>query len=278
MVIGKIETAQIILRKLGLPPAQYNEISALTFLALANLREVDPWTNSSKIKLRIHDILTFAKEAYDREYAENSRETFRRQVIHQFEQARVVDRNPDNPGLPTNSPNTCYALTDDVIDLIKSYGTTDWDGKLTAFKQNYISLVEKYNKIKKKQLISVRLPSGEELHLSPGEHNQLEAAIVELFAPRFAPGSLLIYLGEAADKLYHLKEEIMEKLGIPANEHDKLPDVVLYDESKNRIFLIEAVTSHGPVSPKRQHELELMLSDCEAIRNICKRISNFQRI
>lgn len=276
MVMGNIETAQIILKELGLPTAQYNEISALTFLALANLREGDPWTNANKVKLRIHDILIFAKEAYNREYAENTRETVRRQVIHQFEQARVVDRNPDDPSLPTNSPNTRYALTDGVIDLIKSYSATNWDGKLRAFKQNYTSLVEIYNKTKKKQLIPVRLPSGEELHLSPGEHNQLEAAIVEGFAPRFAPGSLLVYLGEAADKLYHFNEELMKRLGIPANEHDKLPDVVLYDESKNRIFLIEAVTSHGPVSPKRQHELELMLSDCKAIQIYVSAFPNFK--
>jgi len=30
--------------------------------------------------------------------------------------------------------------------------------------------------------------------------------------------------------------------------------------------LIEAVTSHGPVSPKRQFELEKMLADCPAKR------------
>jgi len=187
-----------------------------------------------------------------------------------------VDRNPDDPGLPTNSPNTRYALTDDVINLTKSYGTTDWDGKLTDFKQNYTSLVEIYSKTKKKQLIPVRLPSGEELHLSPGEHNQLEAAVVEEFAPRFAPGSLLVYLGDAADKLYRFNEELMKRLEIPANEHDKLPDVVLYDESKNRIFLIEAVTSHGPVSPKRQHELEIMLSNCKAKQIYVSAFPNFK--
>ncbi len=276
MVIGKIEDAQKILKALGLPPAQCNEISALTFLALANLQEEDPWTKASQVKLRIHDILIFAKDEYKKEYAENSRETFRRQVIHQFEQARVVDRNPDDPGLPTNSPNTRYALTDDIMFLIKIYGSDEWDSSLIKFKQNYITLTEIYNKSQKKQLIPVRLPSGEELHLSPGEHNQLEAAIVEVFAPRFAPGSLLVYLGDAADKLRHFNEKLMKKLGIPANEHDKLPDVVLYDESKNRIILIEAVTSHGPVSPKRHHELELMLSDCTANRIYVSAFPNFK--
>jgi hypothetical protein len=48
---------------------------------------------------------------FGRVYAENTRETVRRQVIHQFEQARIVDRNPDEPGLATNSPRTHYALS-----------------------------------------------------------------------------------------------------------------------------------------------------------------------
>lgn len=55
-------------------------------------------------------------------------------------------------------------------------------------------------------------------------------------------------------------------LNIPAMDHDKLPDVVLYEERRNWLFLIEAVTTHGPVSPKRHAELEAMLNACPAER------------
>ncbi len=53
---------------------------------------------------------------------------------------------------------------------------------------------------------------------------------------------------------------------IPAPSHEKLPDVVIYDEDRNWLFSIEAVTSHGPVSPKRHFELEEMLQECSAGR------------
>lgn len=56
----------------------------------------------------------------------------------------------------------------------------------------------------------------------------------------------------------------MEKLIIPFSQHDKLSDVVFYDEKEHVLFLIEAVTSHGPVSPKRQIELEQTLRKCTA--------------
>jgi len=126
--------------------------------------------------------------------------------------------------------------------------------------------LEVYRKERKSRMVPVKLPSGKRAFLSPGKHNQLQVVVVEQFAPRFAPGSLLVYLGDAAQKNLHMDEELLESLNIPVTEHDKLPDVVLYDKKKNRLFLIEAVTSHGPVSPKRQYELEQMLGHSPADR------------
>ncbi len=53
-------------------------------------------------------------------------------------------------------------------------------------------------------------------------------------------------------------------LGISVTEHDKLPDIILHDESRNWLFLIEVVTSHGPMTPKRVIELNEMLRNCSA--------------
>jgi hypothetical protein len=97
-----------------------------------------------------------------------------------------------------------------------------------------------------------------------GKHNKLEVAIVEEFAPRFAPGAKLVYLGDTANKVLVFEQSVFTKLGISTTEHEKLPDVILYDKKKNWLFLIEAVTSHGPVSPKRHFELEKLLENCDA--------------
>jgi hypothetical protein len=58
----------------------------------------------------------------------------------------------------------------------------------------------------------------------------------------------------------------LSELNVPVTEHDKLPDIILYWPERNWLFLIEAVTSHGPVSPKRHHEIEAMLKSCRAER------------
>lgn len=77
----RVKEAQKILKSLGLPPPQCNEISAITFLALANIGKRDLWSKATQVRLRIHDVLLFAQDRYKRKYAENTRETIRRQVI-----------------------------------------------------------------------------------------------------------------------------------------------------------------------------------------------------
>jgi len=112
--------------------------------------------------------------------------------------------------------------------------------------------------------IPVRLASGREYTLSPGRHNELQAAVVNEFGPRFAPGATLLYLGDTERKKLVLDEAGFRSLGVAVSSRGKLPDVVLYDKSRGRLFLIEAVISHGPVSPKRYLELQEMLEGCTA--------------
>ena len=259
--MGKIQEAQDALKELGLPPAQQNEMSALTLLVLAQLSEETPWSAATAATLRIHDILLEIKERYGREYAENTRETVRRQVIHQFEQAGLVERNLDDPSLPTNSPRTRYVLPEDVIKVLRLYGTPNWQNAVASFAQEHDTLIAIYEKKREQHKVPVRLADGSIYHLSPGEHNKLQAAVVEEFGPRFAPGARLLYLGDTENKALVIDETGFTKLGVPVPSHDKLPDIVLFDERRNWLFLVEAVTSHGPISPKRHLELEEMFAE-----------------
>ena len=108
----------------------------------------------------------------------------------------------------------------------------------------------------------MRFPGGKLVSLSPGAHNKLQKAIVEQFAPRFAECPRLLYLGDAAQKNLYIHAEALKALHFPLTEHDKLPDVIIFDEKRDWVFLIEAVTSHGPMSQKRVLELERILTDC----------------
>lgn len=264
--MSKREDAKEILKSLGLAKQQQNERSCLTLLALAGLSEDMPWSKTQRPLLRIWDIMSWMRDEFDKDYAANSRETIRRQTVHQFEQARLIDRNPDDPTRPTNSGDTRYQLTKDAVTVLRAFEGRNFLKRCEQFIARHGTLTMAYQRARSFHKVPVRLPDGSKVELSPGIHNELQRLVVEEFAPRFAPGSVVVYLGDTANKRLCVATEILRKLRIPEMNHDKLPDVVLYDRKRNWLFLIEAVTTHGPVSPKRHAELEAMLKDSAAGR------------
>lgn len=153
ITMGKIEQAQEILELFGLPSAQQNEISALTLLALAQLSERSAWENATNPMLRVHDILVEVKQRYGREYAENSRETIRRRVLHQFAQAGIVIQNADDPARPTNSGLNNYMLSELALDAIRAYGSPAWDRKHKAFLDRQGRLLDLYQRSREQNKI-----------------------------------------------------------------------------------------------------------------------------
>ena len=55
-------------------------------------------------------MMEFARDHYGRHYAPNTRETFRRQTVHQLVAAGIALYNPDNPARPVNSPKAVYQI------------------------------------------------------------------------------------------------------------------------------------------------------------------------
>lgn len=99
---------------------------------------------------------------------------------------------------------------------------------------------------------------------SPGKHNELQKAIIEEFAPRFAPDSECLYVGDTIEKDLVKNVEKLTKLGFEITLHDKMPDVVLYREDKDWLYFVESVTSVGPMDPKRILEITEMTKDVTA--------------
>lgn len=262
--MSKITEAQEILKALGLPAAQQNEMSALVLLALCSIKEDTPWAKAKRASQRItKEIMAFVNDNYKAEspYAPNTCETFRRQVLHQFVQATVVNYNPDDPTLPVNSPKAHYAITPEALTVVQGYGKAEWKNKVEKFAQETTMLREKYAAERDLHRIPMII-EGNEYYLSPGAHNEVQSAVVEEFAPRFAPGGKLLYIGDAEDKDLYVNTAGLEALKLPITEHSKLPDIVISDEKRGWLFLIEVVTSHGPVSAKRVVELEEFTKDC----------------
>ena len=259
-----LEDAQKIIAALGLPPQQQNERSALCLLALLNLTPEKTWTQAESPLMGITPIMSWAYAQYEKYYAPNSRETFRRQTMHQFCDAGIALYNPDKLDRPVNSPKAVYQIEPHVLALIRTYGTTSWPNHLERYLDDRTSLVELYAKEREQNRIPVRIAEGKEITLSPGIHSELIKDIIEDFAERFAPNSILIYAGDTEKKWGYFDEELLKGLNIDVGSHGKMPDVVLHYTEKNWLLLVESVTSHGPVDGKRHEELSKLFSESTA--------------
>ena len=244
-----------------MPKRQQADICALTILGMASIRPADSWKKAQSNWVRIHDVIAFSNKHYNTTYAENSRETFRKQAMHHFRTAALIEDN----GMSTNSPNYRYRITDEFLAVIKSIKPNGVvkSKALKDFQKNHLSLTVLYASKKQIKKMPVQI-NGISFSLSPGKHNELQKAIIEEFAPRFVPNAQCLYLGDTIDKELVKNKSTLEKVGFSITQHDKMPDVVLYCEDRQWLFFVEAVTSVGPMSPARIMELQEMTKDVVA--------------
>jgi adenine-specific DNA-methyltransferase len=259
----RIDEARGILKSLGFPTQQQNERSALTLLALLDLKPETPWSQARNPLIGITPMMDFFGQYYGKRYAPNTRETVRRQTVHQFMASGLIVQNPDDPSRPVNSGKNVYQIEDIALTLLRTYSTQSWDENLRI----YLSAVETLRKRYAGMREMIRIPlvvEGEAITLSPGGQNILIEKIIHEFCPRFTPGGKLLYVGDTDTKWAYYAKELLGDIGIRIETHGKMPDIVVYYPEKNWLVLIEAVTSHGPVDLKRRNELMSLFAQSKA--------------
>lgn len=155
-----LETAQQILVDLGLPRAQQNERSALCLLALLNLTPDKDWNDAENPLMGITPIMDWSRKHYGKEYAPNTRETFRRQTMHQFCEAGIALYNPDNTCRPVNSPKAVYQIESSTLCLLRKVNTAVWQEELTNYLSNKKTLSARYARERIQNRIPVIIAPG----------------------------------------------------------------------------------------------------------------------
>lgn len=255
----RVSEAQWILHELGFPSAQSNERSALMLLALLDLQPDMPWSVASTPSRGITELMAFMRDHYDKDYAPNTRETVRRQTVHQFCAAGLVAKNPDDPDRPTNSGKTVYRVNSLAWTLTKAFGTDAWPERLTAYLERVGTLAERLERQRQLRRIPLRLPDGTAVDLSPGGQNPLIREVIHEFCSRFTPEGTVWYIGDADEKFAVHDDGAFERAGIHIPHHGKMPDVIVEHVDKPWLVVVEAVTSHGPIDLKRRAELDQLL-------------------
>ncbi|MGH9365311.1 MAG: BsuBI/PstI family type II restriction endonuclease [Thermoanaerobaculia bacterium] len=259
----KIEAALAVLKSLSLPRGQQNERSALVLLALIALEPRTPWSEAGQPMTGVTSIMEFIAKHYGKQYAPNTRETVRRQTIHQFMDAGLILANPGRPSRPVNSPKAVYQIEAGALELLRTFGSSVWDKRLRTYLSSVDTLTKRFAREREMERIPLALAPGKEITLSPGGQNVLVKEIIEQFCPRFTPGAKTVYVGDTDEKWAYFDKDVLRSLGVEVDAHDKMPDVVVYHKEKSWLVLIEAVASHGPVDAKRRGELETLFKGCK---------------
>jgi len=123
----------------------------------------------------ITPIIDWIRKHYKKSYAPNTRETFRRQTMHQFVDAGIALYNPDKPERPVNSPAAVYQIGPSALALFRSFNTSAWRNNLTAYLAGNQTLAARYAHDRNQTLIPVQIAPGMESNSAPANTASLSA-------------------------------------------------------------------------------------------------------
>ncbi len=239
---------------------------AMVFLATGQINTSEGWENIKDlhdgINMTTRDIIKYINEYFEEKISSGSYDDIRRKDLKLLVIGEVVLRTNEN--LARNDSTRGYAINPAITANLRSVGKAGWKDRLQEATSRITTATEKLNTTRQIQQIPVILPGGFELNLSPGEHNELQKAIIEELLPRYGYGAEVLYVGDTADKFLVLNAIKLKELNFFELSHGELPDIVAYSESKNWLYLIEAVHSSGPISENRLLELKRLTKDCVA--------------
>lgn len=242
------------------------EKMAMAVLAVGQIKTSFSEAKSSddNVFLKTREIIDFENSNYSESISSGSYDDIRRKDLLLPVEALIVVRSASVEAQATNDPSRGYALSPAFVELIKNWDSPDRSSYLANYLSKVSSLKKELERRRDMDKVPVVLPNGVELELSAGEHNVLQKAIIEQFLPFFGMSSEVLYLGDTSDKYLYLNQDKLTELGYFVVDHDELPDVIAYSESKNVLFLIEAYHSTGQWSEIRLRKLKHKLDKCSA--------------
>lgn len=209
-------------------------------------------------------IIEFENKYFGENIADSSYDDIRRKDLKLLVLGNIAINSASINSKATNDGTKGYSLSDEFADLLKYYKTSEWTKQLDEYRSKVKALEDELKRKIDAEKVPVKLPSGEELLLSYGEHNQLQKAIIESFLPIYGKGCEVLYVGDTSDKFLHKNEKELSALGFFDLKHDELPDVVAYNKEKNMLFLIEAFHCTGQWDQTRLFKIKKKLTDCNA--------------
>jgi len=265
-----IDNALFILEYFGIPTdntARRLERMAMAFLAVADIKKNEDFKlakdlSNDNYALKTREIISYINEHFQENISSGSYDDIRRKDLKLLVVADIILQS--SPDAPTNDSTRGYGLNPMYAELVRQYPNKNWQKETAKTLKNIEPLAEKLKRKRNLQKIPVQLPSGEKLSFSVGLHNDLQKAIIEVFLPRYGYGAEVLYVGDTSDKYLYVNEKKLKQLDFFEISHEELPDIIVYSEARNWLYLIEAVHSSGAINELRLLQLKELTQNCKA--------------
>ncbi|HEX4805494.1 MAG TPA: BsuBI/PstI family type II restriction endonuclease [Conexibacter sp.] len=242
------------------------ERMALAFLAVLDVHHPDDWatakTLSSGWALTTRQIIAYWNRHLGENVSSGSYDDIRRKDLLLPVHAGVIV--PNQPDSARNNSQRGYALADEYGTAVRQYGRRGFRRAVADAILGKETLAKRWAADRARARIPIQVEPGLELSFGPGEHNMLIKAVIQRFLPRFGHDARVLYVGDAEDKNLHVNRDQLNALGFFDLAHGELPDVVAYSNSRNWLYVIEAVHSFGPISQVRRDRLRDLLAGTTA--------------
>ena len=158
------------------------------------------------------------------------------------------------PGHPVpKSPNSAYRIAPAFLQILKA---PDADRKaLLATWANEEAI---------RARLQVQAALAETTRAKVGTpHMELITAAAQVYVPNFLPGFEVLYI-DATDgqRVTPEQEEAMQQAGITIQLGDSMPDILLWNQKTDALWVVEAVTSDGEVDSHKVHGLTALAQRC----------------
>lgn len=143
------------------------------------------------------------------------------------------------PGHPVpKSPNSAYRIAPAFLQILKA-SDAGWKSLLAAWSGE--------DATRARLQVQAELAAATRAKIGT-PHQFLITAACEVYVPNFLPGFEVIYI-DAADgqRVTAQQERTLQKAGIIIGLGDSMPDILLWNQQIDSLWVIEAVTSDGEV-------------------------------
>ncbi|MET4220213.1 hypothetical protein ABIB00_005441 [Bradyrhizobium sp. LB14.3] len=147
------------------------------------------------------------------------------------------------------SPNSAYRLSEDFKAVLQAP-----DDKWRAM----LAFWSSQDAARQRREFQAQMAEASRLLVDTG-HSDLIQAAIEYYAPKFLPGYKVIYVDDGdGDRVTDADRRRLADAGVELTLADAMPDVLLWNPTSNRLWVIEAVTSDGEVDLHKVNQLQLL--------------------